>query len=564
MTVLDWAVFIVTLVAIIVYGMWRGRGQQETDAYLRAGRSMPWYMVLLGVMATQASAITFLSAPGQAFTDGMRFVQYYFGLPIAMIVIAVTFIPIFRKQNVYTAYEYLEQRFDRKTRLITSALFLLSRGLSTGISIYAPSIIVSSLLGWSIYLTNIVVGGMLLLYTLRGGARSIAYTQTLMFGIILAAMLFAGIELVQQLPSDMTFSDALTLADLSGRLNIITTNFDLHDKYNLWSGIIGGFFLALSYFGTDQSQVGRFLTGKNVKESRIGLLVNGVVKIPMQFGILLIGALLVSLYAVVPSPIFFNEVVANQVREREPAKVQLLEQRWDEANSRLQSAAARILEEHPIVIPSRSPDQSEGEARNEEYRKAQSEVNGLRAEYRQLVKQQGVTEASDTNYIFLHFVRTTLPSGLVGLLFAVVILASWGSISAAFHSLATASYVDLQVREQGTGNREHGTWNLAPSTWTLIWGVLCIAISMAATQMGSLIEAVNVLGSLFYGPILGIFLVAFYVKRADGTSVFWGALIAEAIVVGFWWFDVVSFLWLNVVGAVVVVMVSALSSVIRR
>lgn len=564
MTVLDWSVFIVTLVAIIVYGMWRGRGQQETDAYLRAGRSMPWYMVLLGVMATQASAITFLSAPGQAFTDGMRFVQYYFGLPIAMIVIAVTFIPIFRKQNVYTAYEYLEQRFDRKTRLITSALFLLSRGLSTGISIYAPSIIVSSLLGWNIYLTNIVVGGMLLLYTLRGGARSIAYTQTLMFGIILAAMLFAGIELVQQLPGDMTFSDALTLADLSGRLNIITTNFDLHDKYNLWSGIIGGFFLALSYFGTDQSQVGRFLTGKNVKESRIGLLVNGVVKIPMQFGILLIGALLVSLYAVVPSPIFFNEVVANQVREREPAKVQLLEQRWDEANSRLRSAAARILAEQPTVIPSRSPEQREGEARNEEYRKAQSEVNGLRAEYRQLVKQQGVTEASDTNYIFLHFVRTTLPSGLVGLLFAVVILASWGSISAAFHSLATASYVDLQVREQGTGNREHGTWNLAPSTWTLIWGILCIAISMAATQMGSLIEAVNVLGSLFYGPILGIFLVAFYVKRADGTSVFWGALIAEAIVVGFWWFDVVSFLWLNVVGAVVVVMVSALSSVIRR
>lgn len=541
MTVLDWGVFIVTLVAIIVYGMWRGRGQQETDAYLLAGRSMPWYMVLLGVMATQASAITFLSAPGQAFTDGMRFVQYYFGLPIAMVVIAVTFIPIFRKQNVYTAYEYLEKRFDRKTRLITSALFLLSRGLSTGISIYAPSIIVSSLLGWNIYLTNIVVGGMLLLYTLRGGARSIAYTQTLMFGIILAAMLFAGIELVQQLPGDMTFNDALTLADLSGRLNIITTNFDLHDKYNLWSGIIGGFFLALSYFGTDQSQVGRFLTGKNVRESRIGLLVNGVVKIPMQFGILLIGALLVSLYAVMPSPIFFNDVVAAKVREKNPAQVQLLEQRWEDANSRLQSAATRVVRGE--------------EARNEEYQAAQQEVNDLRAEYRQLVKQQGVTEASDTNYIFLHFVRTTLPSGLVGLLFAVVILASWGSISAAFHSLATASYVDLAP----------GTWHLArntmaPSTWTLIWGILCIAISMAATQMGSLIEAVNVLGSLFYGPILGIFLVAFYVKRADGTAVFWGALIAEAIVVGFWWFDVVSFLWLNVVGAVVVLFVSFLLS----
>ncbi|RPI69732.1 MAG: sodium:solute symporter, partial [Ignavibacteriae bacterium] len=273
MTILDWIVFAITLLGIILYGVWRGRGQHDADAYILAGRSMPWYMVLLGVMATQASAITFLSAPGQAFTDGMRFVQYYFGLPIAMVVIAVTFIPIFRKQNVYTAYEYLEKRFDRKTRLITSMLFLLSRGLSTGISIYAPSIIVSSILGWNIYLTNVLVGGLLLLYTLRGGARSIAYTQTVMFGIILSAMLVAAYLLVDHLPNGMSFGDALTLADLSGRLNIITTNFDLHDKYNLWSGIIGGFFLALSYFGTDQSQVGRFLTGKNVKESRIGLLV---------------------------------------------------------------------------------------------------------------------------------------------------------------------------------------------------------------------------------------------------------------------------------------------------
>ncbi|RPI68697.1 MAG: sodium:solute symporter, partial [Ignavibacteriae bacterium] len=351
-------------------------------------------------------------------------------------------------------------------------------------------------------------------------------------------------------------------------------NFDLHDKYNLWSGIIGGFFLALSYFGTDQSQVGRFLTGKNVKESRIGLLVNGVVKIPMQFGILLIGALLVALYAVVPSPIFFNDVVAKQVQASQPAQVQKLDQRWTEANTRLQSAAQRVLAEQPNVIPSEArkeqPNSRIAEQPNAEYREAQNEVNALRAEYRQLVKQQGITESSDTNYIFLHFVRTTLPPGLVGLLFAVVILASWGSISAALHSLATASYIDLrsspsvasskQQVSLGTGHLAPSTWNLSPVTWHLIWGVFCIVISMAATRMGSLIEAVNVLGSLFYGPILGIFLVAFYLKRAGGTAVFWGAVIAEAVVVGFWWFDVVSFLWLNVVGAVVVLFVALILS----
>lgn len=551
MTLLDWFVFATTLLGIILYGIWRGRGEHTTDSYIRANRSMPWWMVLLGVMATQASAITFLSAPGQAFTDGMRFVQYYFGLPIAMVVIAVTFIPIFRKQNVYTAYEYLEHRFDRKTRLITSILFLLSRGLSTGISIYAPSIIVSSLLGWNIYLTNIVVGGSLLLYTMRGGARSVAYTQTLMFGIILSAMLLAAVVLVNSLPNGMSFGDALTLADLSGRLNIITTNFDLHDKYNLWSGIIGGFFLALSYFGTDQSQVGRFLTGKNIKESRIGLLVNGVVKIPMQFGILLIGSLLVALYAVLPSPIFFNDVVAEKVHNTATPRVVQLEQEWTKSNTQLQHASDNVLKSRTTQHES-------------EFKAATANANALRSEYKKVVKAQGIAESSDTNYIFLHFVRTALPAGLVGLIFAVVILASWGSISAALHSLATASSIDLRPGlEPGTWNLEPGAWHMAPGTWNtrlhiLGWGIFCIAISMAATRMGSLIEAVNVLGSLFYGPILGIFLVAFYVKRAGGTAVFAGAIIAEAIVVSFWWLDVVSFLWLNAVGALVVVLVAGL------
>lgn len=540
MSIVDWSVFIITLAGIICYGVWRGRGRQDADDYLRAGRQMPWYVVLLGVMATQASAITFLSAPGQAFTDGMRFVQYYFGLPLAMIVISVTFIPLFRRLNVYTAYEFLEQRFDRKTRVLTSVLFLVSRGLSTGISIYAPSIIISSIVGWNIYVTNILVGGLLLVYTLRGGARSVAHTQTLMFGIILASMLWAGIHVVMDMPGDMSFADALTLADAAGKMNVITTTIDLNDKYNLLSGIVGGFFLALSYFGTDQSQVGRILTGKDIRATRIGLLVNGLVKVPMQFGILLIGALLVALYSVLPSPIFFNDRIERSMRERDPATTQQFDNAWQDVRSVQRSAATEVLEARPGAV--------------DRYRRTVDSATALRAAYRAQVRAHGYAEHNDTNYIFLHYVRTMLPKGLVGLMFAVVILASWGSISAGFHSLATASAVDVHAllsrRTEGMPSVELARWH------TLAWGVFGIIVSMAATQMGSLIEAVNVLGSLFYGPILGIFLVAFYVKRARGTVTFWASIIAEAVVAACWWFDIVSFLWLNVIGALVVMLIA--------
>lgn len=544
MSTLDWGVFLSTLIGVILYGLWRGRGNASADDYLRAGQSMPWYSVLLGVMATQASAITFLSAPGQAFADGMRFVQYYFGLPLAMIVISVVFIPMFRRINAYTAYEFLEKRFDRRTRLTTSVLFLLSRGLSTGISIYAPSIIVATLLDWNIYLTNVVVGGLLLLYTLIGGARSVAHTQTLMFGIILTSMATAGVFLVNGFPNDMSMADALRLSAIAGKLNVITTEFDLHDKYNIWSGLIGGFFLALSYFGTDQSQVGRFITGKNVRESRIGLLVNGVVKIPMQFGILLIGALLVALYSVVPGPIFFNETVAQRAARTDPSRAAVLQQQWDVANAELKHSADLVFGERPGA--------------ENAYRRAYDSTARLRSQYRTFVRSTGILESNDTNYIFLYYVRTMLPAGLIGLIFAVVIMASWGSISAGFHSLATASVVDLRGMTNTATDVTAARWH------TFLWAVFGIAMSMLATQMGSLIEAVNILGSLFYGPILGIFLVAFYVKKANGTDVFRGAILAELVVVAFWALNVVSFLWLNVVGAVAVVLYALLSSAYHR
>lgn len=548
MSIVDWSVFIITLAGIICYGVWRGRGRQDADDYLRAGRQMPWYVVLLGVMATQASAITFLSAPGQAFTDGMRFVQYYFGLPLAMIVISVTFIPLFRRLNVYTAYEFLEQRFDRKTRVLTSVLFLVSRGLSTGISIYAPSIIIASIIGWNIYVTNVLVGGLLLVYTLRGGARSVAHTQTLMFGIILGSMLWAGIHVVMDMPGTMSFGDALTLADAAGKMNVITTTIDLNDKYNLLSGIVGGFFLALSYFGTDQSQVGRILTGKDIRATRIGLLVNGLVKVPMQFGILLIGALLVSLYSVLPSPIFFNDRIERSMRERDPVTTQQFDKAWQEVSDKQRTAAGDVLDGRPGAA--------------ERFRRTSDSATALRAAYRAQVRAHGYAEHNDTNYVFLHYVRTMLPQGLIGLMFAVVILASWGSISAGFHSLATASAVDVHALLRGQGKTVAPSVNVA--RWhTLAWGIFGIIVSMAATQMGSLIEAVNVLGSLFYGPILGIFLVAFYVKRARGTITFWASIIAEVIVVACWWFDVVSFLWLNVIGAIVVMVIALLGAMVR-
>ena len=438
MSTLDWLILLFTLTGIIAYGVYKGRKQDGTNSYLLADRQMPWYVVLLGVMATQASAITFLSAPGQAYTDGMRFVQYYFGLPIAMVVIAVTFIPIFRRLNVYTAYEYLEQRFDRRTRLLTAVLFLLSRGLSTGISIYAPAIIISSIFDWNIYLANIVTGGLLIIYTFTGGAKAVAHTQKLQFLIILASMAIAGYLVIDRLPPGVKFSDALFIAGKSGKLNVITTSFDWKDKYNIWSGIIGGFFLALSYFGTDQSQVGRYLSGKGDRERKLGLLMNGIVKVPMQFMILLIGALLFAFYSYQAAPVNFNEGAYAQLQREQPEYVSSVEARNTALQQKQQQQA------NAIVIYRRNgyKDAINPEVGN--LKQTQKEIATLRSEVQQRISSY-TSDNNDTNYIFLYFVKHTLPMGLVGLLFAVIILASWGSISAALNSLASSSMMDIQL-----------------------------------------------------------------------------------------------------------------------
>ncbi len=541
MSSLDWIVLLFTLVAVILYGLYKSKEQHGVDTYLRAGKKMPWYMVLLGVMATQASAITFLSAPGQAYTDGMRFVQYYFGLPLAMIVICTTFIPIFSKLNVYTAYEYLENRFDRKTRLLTALLFLLSRGLSTGISIYAPSIILSSIMGWNIYLTNVVMGGLLMVYTYSGGAKAIAHTQKIQFLIILGSMGIAGYLVVKNLPAGIGISEALSLSGRSGKLNVITTGFNWHDKYNIWSGVIGGFFLALSYFGTDQSQVGRYISAKDNHEGKLGLLINGIVKVPMQFLILLIGALLFAFYSFHPAPLYFNDGAYAKYRDEQAPKAIRAEADYNKLHRQYEMQALALSQ-------SGHKDTSLASA----FKQTRQQLQTLREEVSQDIKNNNYSaDANDTNYIFLYFVKHTLPKGLVGLLFAVIFLASWGSISAALNSLASSSMMDIQLlgRKDAFDEKEQLYWG---RVHTLLWGLFCICVAMFAAQLGSLIEAVNVLGSLFYGTILGIFLVAFYIKKASGNIVFAAAMITELVVIVIYKADLVSFLWLNVIGALLV------------
>ena len=562
MSRLDWIVLSFTLLGIIIYGLYKSRTTRNMDGYFLSNRSMPWYLVLLSIMGTQASAITFLSAPGQAYTDGMRFVQYYFGLPIAMVILCITFVPLFSKCRIYTAYEYLEQRFDLKTRTFTSFLFLLSRGLSTGVSIYAPSIILSSLFGWDIFWTNIGMGGLLIIYTVTGGAKAVAYTQQLQLIIIFAGMLIAGCWMIHLLPAGLGFVDALRISGAGGKMNVITTGFtakgfDWKDKYNIISGSIGGFFLALSYFGTDQSQVGRYLTAKDDKESRMGLLVNGLIKVPMQFAILLMGALLFTVYQYKKQPIFFN-AVEQQKLMKSPVKDQArsLEKQYEQVNSQKQDIIAHWHEE-PV-------------AARQDWTKLQQKSEELRISYKSLIRSKDVKgDDNDTNYIFLRFVIDYLPSGLVGLLIAIIFLAAWGSIAAALNSLASSSMIDFHLRF----NRGHQHPDMSDQAeerkyhvsqyYTLAWGIFSVVVAEFASGMGSLIEVVNIMGSLFYGVILGIFLVAFYIKQIQANAVFAAALISELMVIVVFFLDRyniigLGFLWLNVIGAMAVVIISFL------
>lgn len=565
MSQVDWIVLIGTLLVIITYGLYKSRTSRNLDGYFLSNRSLPWGLVLLSIMGTQASAITFLSAPGQAYTDGMRFVQYYFGIPIAMVVICIFFVPIFRKLKVYTAYEYLENRFDNKTRTLTSFLFLLQRGLSTGISVFAPSIILSSLFGWDIYWTNLFMGGLLIIYTISGGAKAVAYTQQLQLIIVFTGMFLAGYMVVNMLPSNVSFTDALEVSGKMGKLNVITTGFtekgfNWGDQYNLFSGIVGGFFLALSYFGADQSQVGRYLTAKSLTESRMGLLMNGLVKVPMQFLILLIGVLVFTFYMFNKAPVFFNDVQVNKL-ERSVYKdsFHIVRQQFDDIGLQKQQAVVNYS------TASDNNDAVNQQTSLDQLRSLQHSSDSLRKKVINWVNTKEVGgDGNDTNYIFLRFVVDNLPVGLVGLLIAIIFLASWGSIAAAINSLASCTMVDFHKRFEKTASTPEKEYRMSKK-YTLAWGVFCIIVAMFTYNIGnSLIEAVNVLGSLFYGVILGVFLVAFFLKHIkSGTVVFWAAVLAEVLVLTVFILTKVGlfkmgFLWLNPIGAIGVLLFSLL------
>ncbi len=553
MSYTDWAVLSLTLILIVSYGVYKSRGAQNIDGYLLGNQSMPWYSVCLSVMATQASAITFLSAPGLAYSTGMGFVQFYFGLPLAMIVLCITFVPIFHRLKVYTAYEYLEQRFDLNTRALTAFLFLIQRGLSTGITIYAPSIILSTILQINTTVTTLLIGGIVVAYTVYGGTKAVSYTQMLQMSIIFCGLFAAGIMVVHLLPADIGFSKAISIAGKMGRTEAIDFKFDLNNPYTVWSGLIGGFFLQLSYFGTDQSQVGRYLTGSSVNQSRLGLLMNGLVKIPMQFLILLIGVLVFTFYQYNKPPVFFNSFELNKLQQSAyKPELDQLEKKSDAAFESKQRELRKLNEALD------KGDKQQIDEQREVLKAADEQTKTIRTEVTDLMhKNDPGADTNDNNYIFLSFVTSHLPQGLVGLLIAIIFLASMGSTASALNSLASTSVVDIYKR---LINKNASPENyLSASRWsTLIWGVICIMMALYASKIGNLIEAVNILGSYIYGTILGVFLVAFYCKHVGGRAVFIAALAAEAIVCICGYFDQVAYLWLNVIGCVLVVVIAIL------
>lgn len=560
MRALDWIVLASSLVFIVTYGVWKGRGSKDVRGFLLSNRDMKWYTIALSVMATQASAITFLSTPGQAYVDGMRFVQFYFGLPIAMVILCITAIPIYHKLNVFTAYQYLEERFDYKTRALTAFLFLTQRGLAAGLTIYAPSIILSTLFGFDLTITNILIGGLVIIYTTSGGTKAVSWTQFHQVFIILAGMVGAGVVMFSLLPEDITFWDSLFIAGKSGKLNAIDFSFDLNDRYTIWSGIIGGLFLQLSYFGTDQSQVQRYLTGESVTQSRLGLIFNGMAKVPMQFVILFLGASLFVFYQFVTPPIFFDPVSADKARSGQFASEFLAQ---ESAFRSLHEARSSALQQ--MVHAKRNGDKRGMEKSSESATALSDEMQSVRKDAIAVIQRtDSGANTNDTNYIFLTFVISFLPAGLVGLVLAAIFAASMSSTSSEINALASTSVIDVYKRVVKHDAREKHYLRVSRLA-TVFWGCFAVGFAEFANQLGSLIEAVNILGSLFYGTILGVFLTGFYLKRIGGSAVFFAALIAETAVILCYLFTDISFLWYNVIGCVLVALIaSVLQSFIAK
>ncbi len=547
MRAIDWAVLAAWLMFLVSYGLYRGRGSNSIQKYLLADRSMPWYAMGLSILATQASAITFISTTGQGYVDGLRFAQFYFGLPVAMILISMTAVPIFHRAKVFTAYEYLERRFDARTRALVSSIFLIQRGLAAGIGLYAPAVALSAVLGWSDRLTTVLIGLLIVLYTTTGGIKALTWADVQQMTMIFVALTISLVVALHSLPAGISFSNALHLAGAAGRMNIVDLKLDWSNRYNVWSGLIGGGFLALAYFGCDQSQVQRYLTGRSIAASRFSLLFNAIVKIPMQLFILFIGAMVFVLSLFTPAPAIFHPLEAQ--RAARSAEWKGIESNYRQAFEARRKAAFEFAED-------------ENDSRKRvELRESLAGFNQARQRALRLVeKLNGGAKFDDTNYIFLRFVSTLLPAGLVGLVIGVIFTASMGSTSGEINSLATVSVIDIYQRHVAP-NRSDRHYLLVSRLLTVFWA--CFAVGFAvfgARGFGALIERVNIVGSLFYGGLLGVFVLAFFFKRVNGTAAFWGVIAGEAAIFAVAGLTSVSFLWYNVVGCLVVIGVAWLLS----
>tara|TARA_B000000557_G_scaffold264333_1_gene269372 strand:+ start:1772 stop:3430 length:1659 start_codon:yes stop_codon:yes gene_type:complete len=540
MSLVDWLVLSFTLIFIITYGIWKNYSHKNIKDYIKGGNKASWLTVGLSVMATQASAITFLSTPGQGFNDGMGFIQFYFGLPFAMIIICIFFIPVYHKLNLFTAYEFLEKRFDLKTRTLTSILFLIQRGLAAGITIYAPAIILSVVLGWNLKSLVVIIGLLVILYTMLGGTKAVNVTQKYQMFIIFSGMITAFIFIIQSLPDNIKFSNALQLAGINEKLNMLDFSFDLENRYTFWSGITGGLFLALSYFGTDQSQVQRYLSAKSLKESQRGLMMNGFLKIPMQFFILLIGVLVFIFFQYEKAPIHFNPYVVEKVNE-----------------SNYKDAFNALERANEIIHLQKNEQLNEknffyDEKMQAKYLKLEKKIQENRSKAKKIVEKiEPKLETNDKDYVFIYFIINYLPKGLIGLLLAVILSAAMSSSASEINALSAITLVDLYKRFKSHHKEKHYVW--VGKLFTLIWGAIAIGFALVGNLFENLIQLVNIIGSLFYGTILGIFLVAIFIKSVKSKAIFISAIISELIILFIFYNDWVSFLWLNFIGGILTV-----------
>jgi len=548
---LDWIVLSVTLSFIVIYGILKTKGSANVKDYLLDNNETPWFTVGVSVMATQASAITFLSTPGQAYHDGMGFVQFYFGLPLAMIVIAYTFIPIYHRLKVYTAYEYLEQRFNIETRTLAAILFLIQRGLGTGITIYAPSIILSALLGWNLNMLNIIIGILVIVYTVTGGTKAVNVTQKQQMFVIMSGMFIIFFYILTNLPHEVDFSNVLHLAGANGKMDILDFSYNPETRYTFWSGITGGFFLMLSYFGTDQSQVGRYLSGKSVKESQMGLIMNGILKVPMQFFILLTGVLVFVFFQFNDAPLHFNPTNVEKVKASEyKSDYENLEQKLSQINT-----DKKIVNQ--IYIEQLKHNEFDNPILKKQMVALSLKEKDLREDAKEVIKKaDGKTETNDKDYVFLYFILNYLPKGLLGLLLAVIFSAAMSSSASGLNSLGATSAIDIYKRNVSNKSDKH--YVVATQYFTVFWGVVAIGFACISSLFENLIQLVNIIGSIFYGTVLGIFLIGFYIKYIKGKAVFIGACISQLAIFYIFYLDVVSYLWLNFIGALLTISLSYL------